>query len=644
MHMRRLFALAFSSRFRIAIMSLVLVTGLLFTIFTQLEMLSLGIITKKGPDVFELFGEPVRDSSKAKAISLQEVEARFSEIDTNKDGIIDSHEIEEYLAETKRDGIVDRALHFLQKKLPINQHVSILIAVLLSVSLCKALMLFCYRFGVRYFSIQMSKDVRSRYFDHLQQLPMTFFQKHNIGALSSRAVNDGYIIADGINSTLSNYLQTPFAFFSTLAICFAISWKLSCLIFFGFPFLVIPIVVIARRIRRLARQLQKKQEAFSSVLVEYLSGVQTIKLYDLETFSSKKYEEQNEAMAALEIRTARYDNSSRPVLHIIGMFCLAFVLLTGLWVLGLPLYEVLFFCGLLSAVYEPIKKFAEENGRIQRGLAAADRLFEVLDQKGIERSDVLLKTSCRFEKAIVFDKVCFSYQEDHRAVLSDLSFTIPKGKTVALLGATGSGKSTIISLLTRLFDPTRGQIRIDDVGLETIAPATARELFAVVPQKTFLIHDTVRENIRFGRPYTEDEVRQAARLAHAEEFILNLPEQYDTVLLEAGKSLSGGQQQRLAIARALIKKTPVLVLDEATSALDPVSEQLIKKTLFSLRGKTTQVIIAHRLSTIEDADYIIFLHQGQKVGEGTKEELLVSCEQFELMWKVYAKQHQINNS
>ena len=638
--MRRLFSLAFSNKLYPLLLFLTLLAGLFFTLFTQLEMLSLGIITKKGPDVFELFGgQKERVPNTSKTISLEQIEKKFEEIDLNKDGTIDQQEIKEYLASTKRMGVVDGVLDYLQKVFPSEKQVSVLVITLLSISLMKALMLFIHRFGVRYFSIQISKNVRTNYFTHLQNLPMSFFQQHNIGALSSRAVNDGYIIADGINSSLVNYVQTPFALISTLIVCFTISWKLSCLIFLGFPFLVIPIVIIAKRIRSLARQLQKKQEAFSSVLVEYLSGVQTMKLYGLETFSLKKYEEQNEAMADLEVHTARYDNSSRPILHVIGMICLALVLVIGLWFLGLPLYEVLFFCGLLSAVYEPIKKFAEENGRIQRGLAAADRLFDVLDRPIEKKKEKELLPTCRFTESISFQNVSFSYEEDSRVVLSDLSFSLPKGKCVALLGATGSGKSTIISLLTKLFDPTKGHILIDQTPLDTIAPEAARSLFAVVPQKTFLIHDSVKENIRLGRPFSDLEVYQAAKLAHADEFITSLPRGYDTILLEAGKSLSGGQQQRLAIARALIKKSPVLVLDEATSSLDPVSEGLIKQTLLSLKGSTTQLIIAHRLSTIEEADFIIVLHQGQKVGEGTKEELLRSCPYFQLLWKAYESSH-----
>jgi ABC-type multidrug transport system fused ATPase/permease subunit len=459
---------------------------------------------------------------------------------------------------------------------------------------------------------------------------MSFYQAHNIGGLSSRTVTDAYVIADGINSALVNYLQTPFAVISTLGLCFAISWKLSCVVFLGIPLLIGPIVFIARRIKRLSKQLQTKQEAFSSVLVEYLRGIQTIKLYAMEDFSLKKYQEHNDAMAHLEIRSARYDISARPVLHAIGMVFLITALLFGLWGLQLPLHEVLFFCALLIAVYEPLKKFAEENGRIQRGIAASERLHEVLELRPAIQDEHEAKTNIPFEESLNFKDVTFSYGE--KPVLSSVSFSVKKGEMVAIVGSTGGGKSTTISLLTRLFEPQEGSITIDSVPIQQYTQKSLREFFAVVPQRPFLFHDTVAENIRYGRQYNDESVRQAARLAHAEEFILKLPQQYNSLLAEAGKTLSGGQQQRIALARALIKQAPILVLDEATSSLDTASELHIKSVLKELKGTTTQIVIAHRLSTIEDADRIIVIEEGKKVGEGTKEELLRGCPAFQRLW------------
>ena len=213
-----------------------------------------------------------------------------------------------------------------------------------------------------------------------------------------------------------------------------------------------------------------------------------------------------------------------------------------------------------------------------------------------------------------------------------LPFTCKKGQKIAIVGPTGAGKSTIVSLIPRLYDTTSGAIFIDGKPLCDYTQKSLREKIAFVPQKPFLFFDTVAENISFGKPYTREEIKAAAQLAHADEFIEKLENGYDTLLAEAGKSLSGGQQQRLAIARALVKKAPILIMDEATSSLDAVSEEHIKQALKSLKGTITQIIIAHRLSTIEDADLILYFDKGTKIAEGTKEELLATCPQFKTMW------------
>ncbi|HXF28790.1 MAG TPA: ABC transporter ATP-binding protein, partial [Chlamydiales bacterium] len=462
-------------------------------------------------------------------------------------------------------------------------------------------------------------------------LPISFYQEHHIGSLSSRAVNDAYIIADGINSSITNYFQTPFALISTVSLCFVISWQLTLLVFVGFPLLIVPIVFIAGRIRAIARQIQKRQESFAQILVEFLSGIQTIKLFAKEDFLLKKYTAQNKQMADLEKKSARYDISSRPILHTAGILCLVGALLFGLKGLNLQLHEVLLYAGLLSVVYEPIKKFAEENGRIQRGIAATERLNEVLslrptifDRDGAAHFDDL-------KESIEFRNVTFGYTSD--PVLQNLSFRVNKGEKVAICGPTGAGKSTLVSLIPRLYEVQAGEILIDSKPLSHYSQKSLREKIAVVPQRPFLFFATVKENISFGEDAPFEKIKQSAMQAHADEFIIELENGYDTVLAEAGKSLSGGQQQRLTIARALFQKAPVLILDEATSSLDATSEEQIKVALRELKGQVTQIIIAHRFSTIEDADRIIYLEKGQKVAEGTKDELLVSCPPFKKMWE-----------
>ncbi len=237
-----------------------------------------------------------------------------------------------------------------------------------------------------------------------------------------------------------------------------------------------------------------------------------------------------------------------------------------------------------------------------------------------------------FLESIEFRNVSFRYKNDW--IIKNLSFKVRKGETVAIVGPTGAGKSTIVKLLPRLYDIQEGEILIDNHPLKSYTQRSLRESIAFVPQKPFLFYDTVFENIAYGRPFTQKEICAAARSAHAEEFIVKLPGEYQFKLEEGGKNLSGGQQQRLAIARALVKKAPILVMDEATSSLDAISEGKIKDAICELHGKLTQIIIAHRFSTIEHADRIIYMEEGKKVAEGTKDELLVSCPNFRLMWEM----------
>lgn len=612
------------------------------TLASQMEIFALGVITKKGPSFFELFA-PVEDGTLTPPdhLSISEVGQRWGEIADNDSGVITQQEAMDYVSQYKGRGIIDTFTQAVNRYFSINENLAHLALFLLFIALFKASTLFCYRFSTKLIAIYVSKDLRQRYFQHIQTLPMSFYQKYNIGSLSSRVVNDSYLIAESINSCLVNYLQTPFTVVTTLTLCFLTSWQLSLIMFLGFPLIIFPIFFIARRIKRISKQILSNQEHFLSVLIDFISGIQTVKVFSMEEFSLKKYVEQNEKLAHLEKRSARYDVSSRPIVHTLGMSFLATALLYGLYVQQMSVSEVVFFCGLLYVFYEPIKKFAEENNQIQRGVAAAERMFEVLNLKpNFQDSDDAVELK-GFEDKIEFKNVWFKYDENW--VLKGLSFTIEKGQTVAIVGPTGAGKSTIVQLLPRLYEVSKGEICIDGIPITQVTQKSLREQIAVVPQKSFLFIDTVATNVAFGKDLKIEKVKNAAVQAHADEFIRQLPKGYQTVLAEAGKDLSGGQQQRLTIARALAKDAPILVMDEATSSLDMVSENHIKTAIHQLRGKITQVIIAHRLSTIEDADKIVYIDDGVKVAEGTKDELLESCSGFRMMWEMMHRSEKNKN-
>jgi ABC-type multidrug transport system fused ATPase/permease subunit len=628
--MRLLFQAALRNSRHLTLAICTFITLILATIANQCEMSALGLITNTGADFFSLFGPEDRE---VKKIRFGEVVQNWELIDRNHDGTITKEDASIYMAQKKGANPLQWAMHHIASHFDIEENFSMILIVLIAVALFKAFTLFASRYTTQLLSIRITRDLRQQFFEHIQSLPMSFYQEHNLGSLSSRAVGDAGQIAISINSCLTNYLQTPFTILSTLFVCFYISWKLSMIIFFGMPLVILPALFLARRVKRITRQLQRNQERFSSVLLDFLAGIQTVKMFAMEAFSLRKYKEQNDRMALLESKSAKYNLLTRPVLHFITTACLTAVVLFGLYTLHMTVGQLLMFCGFLHMFYEPVKKFAEENANIQKGVVAAERMFEVLDLKPqIQDCNGAIELK-QFESMIEFDRVSFRYHKDW--VIRDLSFTVRKGEVVAIVGPTGAGKSTVVQLLPRLYDVQQGEIRIDGIAINAYSQRSLREHIAFVPQRPFLFYDTVAENIAFGCAYSPDEIRLAAERAYAHEFIIDLPQGYNTLLAEMGKSLSGGQQQRLAIARALVKKAPILVMDEATSSLDAISENRIKRAIYELQGEITQILIAHRLSTIEHVDRIIFLDQGEKIAEGSKEELLRDCKPFRIMWDAY---------
>lgn len=631
--MLKLIGTAWRNKIYRALVFIIVFSMIAQTIASQLEIFTLGFMTKKGTDAFILFApEKEGKLNQQDFITIEERDERWKEITGSVDGTLTQQEANQFISQKRDFSIFETFANVLDAQLNLTGNPLRLALLIIIVAVIKAISLFIHRYSTRFGAISISADLRQRYFEHIQSLPMEFYQKYNIATLSSRVVSDAATIAEAVNACMVNYLQTPFTIVSTLALCFATSWQLSLIIFFGFPLIVYPIIYLAQRVRRISKQLLSNQERFATVLLDYLAGIQTVKVFAMEDFSMRKYRDQNNQMMALERKSARYDLSSRPIIHTIAMFFLATALLYGLYVLNMSVSEALVYCGLLYVFYEPIKKFAEENSHIQRGLAAADRMFEVLEQQPLIRDSASAHPATSFEKEIEFKNVWFRYGEGDW-VLKNLNFTIKKGEMVALVGSTGAGKSTIAQLLPRLYDVTQGEILLDGHPLQYYQQKSLRELMGFVPQKPFLFLDTIAANISFGRPYSDDEVKEAARKAHASHFIENLADAYNTMLIDAGGNLSGGQQQRLAIARALIKKAPILILDEATSSLDSISEKHIKQALHELHGEITQIVIAHRLSTIEDADKIIFLENGVILDMGTRLELIERCPQFRIMWE-----------
>jgi len=505
------------------------------------------------------------------------------------------------------------------------------VAMVVFIALFKAVALFLSRYFSQVTAIRINRDLREGYFKHIQTLSMSFYSQYDVGVLSSRVVADSQQITLSLSSALTNYILVPFTISMSLSACFLVSWKLSLLIFLCLPLVIFPVRFLLRRVKKNSHKFFRNQEGFTSVLIDFLAGIHTIKTFVAESFSFKKYSEQNSEMARLEAKTAKYSLLIRPFLHMVTTVFLASVVFIGLYFFDMSVSELVLFCGALYVFYEPVKKFAEENAMIQKGVVAAERMFEVLGKEPEVQDASGALCLEGFTRDLEFKSVWFRYKKPW--ILKNLSFKVEKGKMLAVVGSTGAGKSTLAQLITRLYDPQKGDILIDGISLKAITQSSLRNQVAFVPQKPFFFIDTVASNIALGRNFSKEELVHAAKLAQAHDFIMELPNGYETVLEERGKNLSGGQMQRLAIARALVRKAPILILDEATSNLDSISERKIKLALEALQGQITQIVIAHRLTTIENADTILMLERGEVLAQGSHKELISSCPQFQEMWQ-----------
>lgn len=611
--------------------SLLSILGL--TLSSQAEIFSLGMIAKTGPDAFLLFARK-KDQQlvKENELSQQQILERWSEISPDSDRLTLA-QANAYIARYGKgsSSITAKLSRGISQYIDLSRFSSLVLFLIL-VAIFKAITLFFQRFLAQAVSIRVSYDLRKDYFAALQRLPMTFFHAHDMGNLSSRVITDSAAISLAVNSLMMNYIQAPVTLILALAVCLSISWKFSLLLCVSFPVLILPIVIIARKIKLLAKKIQRNQDQFSSVLLDFLSGILTVKVFRTEAFAFKKYCDQNAHIAALEEKSAAYALLPRPLLHTIASLFFAFVVIIGLYKFHLPPEELIVFCGLLYLIYDPVKKFGDENTNIMKGCAAAERFYEVLDHPDLYHEDEG-QTFCGLQSSVEFQNVSFSYGERHQ-ILKNINFTIAKGEAVGIVGPTGSGKTTIAQLLPRLYEVSQGEILFDGIPARNYSKSSLRDHIGCVLQQPFLFYDTIWNNLTFGKDFSEKDVIEALKQAHAYEFVKNMPQGIHSLLEEAGKNLSGGQQQRLTIARALLKNASILILDEATSSLDVVSENYIKEMIGKLKGQCTQIIIAHRLSTLEHVDRVIYLEGGEKIAEGRKDELLATCPPFLKMWEL----------
>jgi ATP-binding cassette, subfamily B, bacterial MsbA len=473
--------------------------------------------------------------------------------------------------------------------------------------------------------VDLVKNIRMDIFKKVSLLHIGYFNSKKKGDLISRFTNDVQEVESAVTNSLKAVLKEPITIIVYFIVLFTISPRLTL-----FTLLVLPLTggVLAEIIKRLKKQAKASQESLGrivNILDETFGGMRVVKAFNARNFVIRKIDEESAYYRKVNKSLSYKNELASPVSEILGVFIVAVIIFFGgNLVLGnnstLPPEAFLGFLALFAMIIQPAKNFSNGITSLQKGTASADRIFAVIDTKPEITSKPNATVLKDFKESIEFKNVGFAYETD--PVLKNINLRVEKGKTVALVGPSGGGKSTLADLVPRFYDPTSGDVLIDGVSLRDYELESLRQQMGVVTQESILFNDTIFNNIAFGMPnISEDAVKQAAMIANAHDFIMQTEKGYQTFIGERGSKLSGGQRQRLSIARAVLKNPPILILDEATSALDSESEKLVQEALFNLMKNRTSLVIAHRLSTIQHADEIIVIQHGEIVERGKHAEL-----------------------
>lgn len=494
-------------------------------------------------------------------------------------------------------------------------------------------------FLMSYVGQRIIADLREKIYNHIQSLSLSFFTRNPTGVLMSRILNDVNMIQGAVTDAVTGLLKDCFTLIGLVAVIFYRDWFLASVALVVFPVAVYPMVKFGKKLRSYSTRSQSAMANITTILLESITGTRIVKAFNMEDHERKRFAKENRRLFGILIKSVRVRAISHPLMEFLGGLGIAFIVFYGgrSVIRGEATPGTFFsFLAALLMLYEPVKRLSGINNTVQQGLAAAVRIFEVLDTVPEIRDQPKAQVLTRVSQAIEYRDVSFKYEDDW--VLKNINLHIKVGEMVAFVGASGGGKTTLVNLLPRFYDVTSGKVLIDGVDIRELTAESLRSKIGIVTQTTILFNDTVRSNIAYGKidqPF--EEVVKAAQAAYSHGFIQNLPKGYETVIGEQGVKLSGGERQRISIARALLKNAPILILDEATSSLDSESEIEVQKALeYLMQGRTT-LVIAHRLSTIRKADRIMVISNGTIVEEGTHEELLAKEGEYKKLYLLQFK-------
>ena len=500
--------------------------------------------------------------------------------------------------------------------------------LLLALFVAQAILSFGQAYLLGWVGERVVANLRQSLYGHLHAMPLRFFSNTRIGELLSRLGNDVTTIQNAVTDTLLSLLSNTIMLIGGIVIIFVMAWQLTLLILAVVPVAVVGMILLGRLVRRLSKQVQDALADASATAEEALSGVRIVKSFAREPYEVGRYGETVERLFRIAVKRVRLNATLGPMIGLIAYGTIALVIYVGSREViagNLTPGQLISFLLYTMTVASSIASFTGLYSQFQRALGASERVFELLDNQPEMQDDPQAVELPPIRGEVRLDNVSFDYgdTDEAREVLREVNLSVSPGRVVALVGPSGAGKTTLVNLIPRFYDPTEGRITIDGHDIRHVRMRSLREQIGIVPQETALFGGSVGDNIRYGKlDATAAEIEAAARAANAHDFIKELPQGYDTLVGERGVKLSGGQRQRVAIARALLKNPRILILDEATSSLDSESEQAVQEALERLMRDRTTFVIAHRLSTITNADWVAVLDSGRIVEQGTHEALL----------------------